>query len=227
MDNKFVLIADPIVMNIPIQENGEPLVDLREQTEIQFGPSPEIENNQVYTKIRESVYLRLKEAQRLLPEGTFLCLYEGLRTVSLQQMLFDERKRKIQTSHPHWSETEIYTEVIKMVSPVMTLEGIINIPPHSTGAAVDVYLVDRLGRPLEMGILTKDWAEDVDGKLSLTHSTLISEEAKKNRAIQSKAMTCAGFVNYPTEYWHWAYGDRYWAFEKKRPFAFYNTVEGL
>ena len=25
-------------------------------------------------------------------------------------------------------------------------------------------------------------------------------------------MTATGFVNYPSEWWHWSYGDRYWAF---------------
>jgi len=25
-------------------------------------------------------------------------------------------------------------------------------------------------------------------------------------------MAAAGFVNYPSEWWHWSYGDRYWAF---------------
>jgi D-alanyl-D-alanine dipeptidase len=24
-------------------------------------------------------------------------------------------------------------------------------------------------------------------------------------------MTEAGFVNYPLEWWHWSYGDKYWA----------------
>jgi len=57
-------------------------------------------------------------------------------------------------------------------------------------------------------------------------SRKLSEEAKKNRNIMSEVMTRAGSVNYPTEYWHWSYGDRYWAFETKHPYAFYDTVEG-
>ena len=32
----------------------------------------------------------------------------------------------------------------------------------------------------------------------------------------SRALSTAGFVNYPTEYWHWSYGDRYWAFAKRQ-----------
>ncbi len=84
MNSDLVLIADPRVIKIPILETHEPLVDLKNQSVIQFGPSPEIENNQAYTKVRESVYLRLKDAQQLLPRGMFLCL----KVIDLQQMLF-------------------------------------------------------------------------------------------------------------------------------------------
>lgn len=27
----------------------------------------------------------------------------------------------------------------------------------------------------------------------------------------SEALVAAGMVNYPTEWWHWSYGERYWA----------------
>lgn len=39
------------------------------------------------------------------------------------------------------------------------------------------------------------------------------------------AMTTVGFVNYPTEWWHWSYGDKYWAFMKSEPHAIYKSVE--
>ena len=37
-------------------------------------------------------------------------------------------------------------------------------------------------------------------------------------------MTGAGFVNYPTEWWHWSYGDRYWALQSGQRVARYATV---
>ncbi len=39
----------------------------------------------------------------------------------------------------------------------------------------------------------------------------------------SDALNVVGFVNYPTEYWHWSYGDRYWAYVKQQPFAIYGS----
>jgi D-alanyl-D-alanine dipeptidase len=38
-------------------------------------------------------------------------------------------------------------------------------------------------------------------------------------------MTGAGFVNYPSEWWHWSYGDRYWAVVTGEPHAIYGPVE--
>jgi len=34
----------------------------------------------------------------------------------------------------------------------------------------------------------------------------------------------AGLVNYPTEWWHWSYGDRYWAMATGAPAAIYGPV---
>lgn len=39
-------------------------------------------------------------------------------------------------------------------------------------------------------------------------------------------MTTAGFISYPTEWWHYSYGDRYWARATKHPLALYrHTTE--
>jgi len=32
-------------------------------------------------------------------------------------------------------------------------------------------------------------------------------------------------VNYPTEWWHWSYGDRYWAFVTGAPHALYGPTK--
>lgn len=218
------LIADPVVLNIPIRDNHEDLVDLTKQTEIVYGSSPEIKNNTNYTYMRKTVYEKLKEADAKLPKGMHFCLYEGYRSLRLQKMIFEEQYKNVKSRHPDWSLTDIFNETTKLVSPVINQDGSKNIPPHSTGAAIDVYLIDDHGKPLAMGIHPKDWMKDKDGLLSLTHSKIISDEAKTNRHTMSNVLNDVGFVNYPTEYWHWSYGDRYWAFVKKQPFAIYGSI---
>ena len=39
------------------------------------------------------------------------------------------------------------------------------------------------------------------------------------------ALATEGFVNYPTEYWHWSYGDRYWAYVKGEAQTIYDAVK--
>jgi len=220
----IILIADPRILAIPLGHGSEPLVDFRQQTSIIYGPSPEIPDNHDYTFVRQTVYEKLLVAQQRLPNGYHFCLYEGYRSLALQKMIFDKRYHNVKTLHPAWSPDQIFLETIKLVSPVINQDGSDNVPPHATGAAIDVYLVDDAGQALDMGIHPEDWMMDVGGAKSLTASTEISETAVKNRRLMSDALTAVGFVNYPTEYWHWSYGDRYWAFMTQAPQTLYDLV---
>lgn len=218
------LISDPKILSIPTDENADVWVDLRQQNTIVLGPSPEIPNNQDYTYLRKTVYEKLKLAQTKLPPGYHFCLYEGYRSLALQKMLFDTQYANVKQRHPSWEAKDIFLETTKLVSPVINQDHTQNIPPHSTGAAIDVYLIDDKGQPFDMGIHPKDWMQDEGARLSITASTFITREATKNRAIMSAVLSDVGFVNYPTEYWHWSYGDRYWAYMKNKTHAIYGNM---
>jgi D-alanyl-D-alanine dipeptidase len=220
-----ILIADPRILAVAITDNHEAMVDFKQQKDIVYGPSPEIPNNMDYTHVRKTVYEKLKQAQALLPKGLHFCLYEGYRSLSLQKMLFDNRYAKVQKQHPQWSHEQVFTETTKLVSPVVNLDGSKNIPPHSTGGAIDVYLLNDKGEAIDMGIHPKDWIEDSDGGVSATASHAISAAAQKNRQIMTEVLLAVGFVNYPTEYWHWSYGDRYWAYHQEQVLAIYGTYQ--
>jgi D-alanyl-D-alanine dipeptidase len=53
----------------------------------------------------------------------------------------------------------------------------------------------------------------------------IPRAARANRDLLISAMTTAGFVNYETEWWHWSYGDRYWAYLCANPPTRYGPIE--
>lgn len=220
----IMLIADSRVLAVPIIENHDPLIELKDQVTIAYGPSPEIPDNQDYTKMRLTVYTKLKEAQALLPQGLFFCVYESYRSLSTQKKLFDNRYQTLQALHPEWSHEECFEETTKLVSPVINKDGSTNIPPHSTGGAFDIYLVDDAGNIIDMGICVKDWITDTAGELSATDSDIISTQAKSYRKIMCEVLEMVGFVNYPTEYWHWSFGDRYWAYHKKMSHAMYDSI---
>lgn len=208
-DNRFTLISDPKVLAVPIRDILEPMIDIRQESDIQVGPSPEIENNQNYTYMRYTVYKKLKEAQKRLPKGYRFCLYEAYRCFELQQQLFDTHLSHLQQQHPNWTLEQQFKEACKLCSPAFHLNGSQNIPPHQTGGAIDVYLINEHGDAVDMGIHPKDWMQDEDGTLSLTLSESISLQAQKHREIMNHALYSVGFINYPSEYWHWSYGDRY------------------
>ncbi|MBB5795315.1 D-alanyl-D-alanine dipeptidase [Streptomyces caelestis] len=84
------------------------------------------------------------------------------------------------------------------------------IAPHSAGAAVDLTLADADGRELDMGTRMNATPEESAGAC-YTQADNISHQARSNRDVLGTALGAAGLVNYPTEWWHWSYGDRYWA----------------
>lgn len=216
-------IAAPEVLAIPILECGEKMVDARLLGGIAIGPSPEIPDNMDYTWMRESIYQKLINAQKLLPVGLRFCLYEAYRSLALQKMLFDTRYAHYQNTQS-WDLEYCFHETCKIVSPVINLDGTPNVPPHSTGAAVDVYLIDEEGNTVDMGMSVDGWVTDDAHNKIQTDSTKISPQAHEMRHIMGEALLTEGFINYPYEYWHWSYGDRYGAYISGAPHALYGSM---
>ncbi|MFD3662335.1 M15 family metallopeptidase [Streptomyces sp. NPDC058659] len=94
--------------------------------------------------------------------------------------------------------------------------------PHATGAAVDLTLCTAEGVPLWVG-------SDPRGARSPHRTVEVSAPdpvAAENRGHLRRAMTVAGFINYPAVWRHWSYGDRYWACVTGIRFAGYGPVRG-
>jgi D-alanyl-D-alanine dipeptidase len=94
-ENDIIILAGLKVLAISIVDNQEFMIDLIHQDEIFYGAYPEIPNNTDYTKIRKTVYEKLKQAQKILPKGLRFCIYEGYRSLHLQKILFDNRFEKV------------------------------------------------------------------------------------------------------------------------------------
>lgn len=204
----FINIADPRVLAIPIQESHEILIDLKDQNILQFGPPPECEETKdCYTKLRKTIYEKLCKAQENLPHGWKFKIYEGYRSLDVQDILFNWISAKIDRENPGLDLKTRFEKITQLVSPLKTLEGKINVPAHNTGAAVDLELLDTDGNLVDLGMEVKDWIL-LDPQYSQTHSPLISRQAQSNRDILLEVMRAQDFVNYPSEFWHFSYGDR-------------------
>lgn len=47
-----------------------------------------------------------------------------------------------------------------------------------------------------------------------TASWVVPLRAQYLRGILDEVLTDAGLVNYPTQWWHWSFGERYWALSR-------------
>lgn len=220
----IIYIADPEILAVPIVECGDPLIDIKDFDELFYGPVPECElTADCYTKMRKTIFEKLCLAQKDLPSGWRFRIYEGYRSLKVQQMLFEQEYQRVVERFPLKNNEEHFHETTRLVSPVTHLDGTKNIPPHSTGAAVDVEIINEDGELIDMGMECKDWI-DVPPDLCMTQCSLISMEAQRNRKILYDALYAHDFINYPTEWWHFSYGDRYWAYHKKVSHAVYGTI---
>ena len=203
-----VLLSDERITAIPAIENGEPLVDL-------FSRGLSAVGRQF---ARESVADRLAVADTFLPTGIRLHVVEGLRPVESQQQIYDGYRAELERLHPGISDRDVHVLASRFVSPI-------EVAPHVAGAAVDLTLIGAHG-PLELGTPIDATPEQSDGACFFAASN-ISREARTNRSLLADVLTAAGLVNYPTEWWHWSYGDRYWAYVEDRPSAVYGPAYSM
>ena len=211
---KPLLIDDPKVLAIPIEERGEHLVDLREYPVLATIEHPRAKSPaETRLHCRSGVAERLVVADKALPDGIRLLVLECHRPLELQRRYWEADLAVLRKRHPDWSEKRLLRENAKFVAPPWT------IPPHSTGGAVDLVLVDEDGEELDMGSALNE-----EGPLMRTDADGILSEAKANRCTLLETMASAGFVNYPYEWWHFSYGDRYWAYVTGKSTALYTSV---
>ncbi|MFE6854859.1 M15 family metallopeptidase, partial [Streptomyces sp. NPDC057674] len=170
-----------------------------------------------FAHLREGVLDRLLTAQAQLPRGMRLLFVEGYRPPALQRHYFDEYAAELRAEHPDWAAERIRSAASRYVSPP-------EIAPHSAGAAVDLTLADDEGRELDLGTRMNASPEESAGAC-YTQADTIGVDARRHRDIMSTALSAAGLVNYPTEWWHWSYGDRYWALQTGAAAALYGPRE--
>lgn len=73
---------------------------------------------------------------------------------------------------------------------------------HNRGAAIDITLLDKDGKEIDMGTKFDDFSK----KAHRDYKEL-SDEVQKNRKILEETMTKNGFVGLPTEWWHFDFQE--------------------
>jgi D-alanyl-D-alanine dipeptidase len=206
----IVLISDPRVAAIPVRDNGEELADVRGRLRVDERLA---DRAGAYAHLRSGLLARLERAERRLPDGFHLLVIEGYRPIDTQRRIFEEYRDGLRAAFPEMSPDESYIAASRYVSPV-------EVAPHTAGAAVDLTLSAPDGTEYDMGTQVNDNPEESDGACYM-EATNISADARVHRKILAAALEPVGLVNYPTEWWHWSFGDRYWALAEGRPYAHY------
>ena len=154
-------------------------------------------------RVRTYVYDLLKKALAALPEDYNFVVYEGYRSKADQIKVWNEVMELRKKENPHLDENS--EELITMCNLVVAnpyRQG----SGHQSGAAVDMSLVNDKGIEYDMGGIVRGFGEEAP-----FYSEVISAEARKNRQILKTAAESVGLVCYPTEWWHYSFGDRLWA----------------
>ncbi len=240
-------IAHPDVRSIPIVENHESLVDVREihNPRITMMPDPAtpFESDACNSglpsasKVRKTVYASVAAMIPNLdtlsphfgyePAEVSIKVFEGLRDLKTQEMLFNNKKAEIMAANMGMTDEQADAETSKWVSPVKN-----NVPVHSTGAAIDFRLWNEKKKEyLDLGKFGVIWGANPSVP---TYSEDISDTQKRNRLYLQMAAALAGLTNYHNEYWHFSPSkpgaqDRYAAFwheaNADKRVAHYGSIE--
>src|ERR1044072_390093 len=134
--------------HVAIRENGDPLTDLRSYpfecypSYFHRGLSP---TSAMF--VRQAVAGMLVDIQRTLAPLTFK-IWDGYRPRLVQRNIFEDYLATLRADHPDTDEEELRKRADVFVTDPGSSR---RIPPHATGGAVDLTLVDAYGRELDMG----------------------------------------------------------------------------
>lgn len=200
-----ILLSDPQVHSIPVYDNGEPMVLL----DGSFGPA--------YAAVRASVAQRLLLARDRLPAGIGLRVVDGHRSLNDERAILAGHAARLSRRHPSLTATDRERLAHRFAAPAAAA-------PHVAGAAVDLTLVSRHdGRELDLGTPIGVTPEESDGACRFD-APQVTGQARELRTLLARVLEEVGLVNDPTEWWHWSYGDRYWALTTGAPAALYGPV---
>ena len=204
---------------IPIQECGEPLVQIEPSMEslrrlgthsayvhqnhegliIPFETTgPRIRGASVELFARISVVQTLHDIATYLPPGLNLMVLDGHRPPQVQNALFEVQVKRLMR------EQGMLEEIARKEAQKYVSRPSKNPPaPHSTGAAVDVAIYNHIrGGMLNFGTLFDDMSEQASSDYYENATTFQETQFRLNRRYLYWLMRIGNFRGWPFEWWH-------------------------
>ncbi len=215
-------IPESISTKFPIKDNKEGFIELKilaQKNHLPLLVKPSDKNNPKLFMRKTAANLFIKALQNLnkLTKGskTFK-VTDAYRPLDLQKKYFEDIKKEF-AEKEGLKGINLWRRVTEFIAdPTLC-------PPHSTGGAIDCTLAYiKNGRELDMGN-----SLDSIGNESNTFYPNITKKAKQNRLLLFKSLTNVGFANLATEWWHYSYGDQYWAIFYNQSKAIYGSKNSL
>lgn len=211
---------------LPIQECGEPLVPIPAERLALIHPHPYVILGAPYGAaspfwLRRRVVEKLLQAQdylQTLQPGWRLQIYDGYRPNRVQAFMVDYTYAQLARQYPDQPAAKLWAQVYQVWA--VPSEDPLTPPPHSTGAAVDVTLLDGQGQPVAMG-------SPIDELSPRSHPDYYPPDSLygRHRRLLQQVMMQAGFVRHPEEWWHFSWGDQLWAWLSGVGMACYGRVD--
>jgi D-alanyl-D-alanine dipeptidase len=216
---------------IPILECGEPLVPIPVELFAVEDPHPYMKLSAPYGEkspyyLRQSVLEGLITAQDCLQQlhpRWKIQIFDAYRPIVVQQFMVDytfTETIRSQGLNPDSLSPKQRQETLEKIYQFWAVpsDDPTTPPPHSTGAAVDVTLVDDQGQVIDMGspideLSPRSYPDHfVTGAVDedLRQQSL-RERFHRNRQLLRNVMIRAGFRQHPREWWHFSQGDQMWA----------------
>ncbi|WP_107670173.1 M15 family metallopeptidase [Cyanothece sp. BG0011] len=223
--------------SIPIQDCGDPLIPIPLEEFSVETPHPYQKLGAFYGEkspyyLRAQVVDALKQAQNHLQQehpGWKIHIFDAYRPVAVQQFMVDytfesllQEKRLILDSLSKTEKDSLWQQVYQIWA--VPSDDLATPPPHSTGGAVDITLIDDQGRLLEMGGMIDELSERSQPNYYVNHKDTIGRDYHQRRELLNKIMTTAGFLRHPGEWWHFSLGDQMWAWQSQEERAYYGRA---
>lgn len=227
-----------LYQKIPIVECNEPLVPIPLDILRVESPHPYQKLGADYGD-KSPYYLREKVIDALIVAQTQLQkrkpnwrlqIFDAYRPISVQQFMVDYTFNSCLQNQGLTRENlstaivdDIYTQVYQIWA-VPSLDSTTP-PPHSTGGAVDLTLVDADGNIVDMGSMIDELSPRSHPDYYGNNNDLLSLEYNHHRQLLLEIMSYANFRRHPGEWWHFCLGDQMWAWLEHQPYAYYGRVE--